>query len=97
MLKFQTLDSFLNEQLRVSKRNYRQSQANITVAGIIQSEGKEAYKKLIYLEADEFDVAQMERYLEELMKRDQHILKNNSLLKRLIRMYDLAKYKNTPV
>ena len=42
MLKFQTLDSFLNEQLRISKRNYRQSQANITVAGIIQSEGKEA-------------------------------------------------------
>lgn len=41
MLKFQTLDSFLNEQLRISKRNYRQSQANITVAGIIQSEGKE--------------------------------------------------------
>lgn len=98
VLKFQTLDSFLNEQLRISKRNYRQSQTNITVAGIIQSEGKEeAYKKLIYLEADEFDVAQMERYLEELMKRDQHILKNNSLLKRLIRMYDLAKYKNTPV
>ena len=41
MLKFQTLDSFLKEQLRISKRNYRQSQANITVAGIIQSEGKE--------------------------------------------------------
>jgi hypothetical protein len=90
------LDSFLNEQLKRSKKNYRQSQTNITVAGIIQSEGKEeVYKKLIYLEVDEFDAEQMEAYLCDLMKRDQHILKNNSLLKRLIRMYDLVKYKNT--
>ena len=75
MLKFQTLDSFLKEQLRISKRNYRQSQANITVAGIIQSEGKEAYKKLIYLEADEFDVAQMERYRRIDEKRSTYIKK----------------------
>lgn len=51
VLKFNTLDSFLNEQLRRSKKNFRQAQKNITTAGIIASEGnEEAYKKLIFLE-----------------------------------------------
>lgn len=95
-LKYDCLDSFLNEQLRNNKRNFRQSQPNITIDRIIESEGKdEAFKKLIFLEADEFDTERMEIYLRDLLKNNLHILKNNTVLKRLIRMYDLVKYKNT--
>jgi hypothetical protein len=97
-IKYQEIDSFLNDLLRKSKLTYRRNTENLSVDYIIKNEGFEfAYKKLLYLDADEFDIDKVERYLKTLLKDNVALLKNNSELKRLIRIYDFLKYKNTPV
>jgi len=94
-LKYNSVDDFLNGQLRTQKTNYRKGLLECSVEGIIVFEGKEqAYKRLIFLEEEEIDIKAMERYLVELMKEEpEKILKNNSELKRLIRIYDFVKYR----
>lgn len=53
-----------------------------------------AYKRLIFLESNEIDIKDMKNYLVSLLRSDaQKILRNNSELKRLIRIYDFVKYK----
>lgn len=94
-LKFKSVDDFLNQQLRSQKISYRKNLSEYSVAKIIELEGKEqAYKKLIFLEESEIDIKEMANYLEELMKEDaESVLKNNSELKRLIRIFDYIKYR----
>lgn len=95
VLKHRTVDSFLNKQLRIQKENYRKSVSDLSVKGIIANETNEsAYKKLIFLEESEIDVNELKDYLQNyIMKHTPNCLKNNSELKRLIRIYDLVKYK----
>lgn len=95
VLKYTTVDSFLNKQLRQLKKNYRKTLKEMSVRNIIEAEGSElAYKKLIFLEKDEIDVVQLLQYLQEYIKRNTpNCLKNNPELKRLIRIYDMIKYK----
>ncbi len=95
LLKHNTIDSFLNQQLRLLKISYRKSAKNLTVKGIIDAETEDgAYKKLIFLEADEIQLDELQKYLQDYIRsHTPSCLKNNPELKRLIRIYDLLKYK----
>ena len=95
VLKHGTVDSFLNAQLRIQKENYRKSAGDLSVKGIISNETYEsAYKKLIFLEESEIEVSELKDYLQKYIKdHTPNCLKNNPELKRLIRIYDLVKYK----
>lgn len=96
LLKHNTVDSFLNQQLRLLKKNYRKTMNNLTVQGIINAETKDmAYKKLIFLEKEEIQLNELLKYLQDYIKKNTPAcLKNNSELKRLIRIYDLLRYKS---
>ena len=95
LLKHNTIDSFLNQQLRLLKISYRKSAKNLTVKGIIDAETEDgAYKKLIILEADEIKLDELQKNLKDYIRsHTPSCLKNNPELKRLIRIYDLLKYK----
>lgn len=95
ILKYTDIDKFLNEQLRRQKSTYRKTYGPLSVSKIIELEGFDsAYRKLIFLNENEIDCAELLDYLQELLKNNaQKLLHGNSELKRLIRMYDLVKYK----
>lgn len=53
-----------------------------------------AYKKLIFLEESEVEIDELKEYLQSYIKNHtSNCLKNNPELKRLIRIYDLIRYK----
>lgn len=95
ILKYTDIDKFLNEQLRRQKSTYRKTYGPLSVSKIIELEGFDsAYRKLIFLNENEIDCAELLDYLQEFLKNNaQKLLHGNSELKRLIRMYDLVKYK----
>lgn len=95
VVKHETVDSFLNKQLRIQKANYRKNAKDLSVKGIIETETMEsAYKRLIFLEKAEIEIGELQGYLQNYMKNHTpDCLKNNPELKRLIRIYDLVKYK----
>lgn len=95
VIKHGTIDSFLNKQLRMQKANYRKNASSLSVKGIIENETMEgAYKKLIFLEKSEIEIDELKEYLQSYIKsHTPECLKNNPELKRLIRIYDLVKYK----
>lgn len=54
-----------------------------------------AYKRLIFLEPSEINLDQLKDYLCSILKTEKSpeaVLRNNSELKRLIRIYDFVKY-----
>lgn len=60
VLKHETVDSFLNQQLRIQKMNYRKNTRNLSVKKIIKNEtAKVAYKKLIFLEKSEIQIDEL--------------------------------------
>lgn len=95
VLKYTEIDKFLNEQLRKQKVSYHKTYDNLSVKQVIKIEGAEqAYRKLIFLEEDEIDCDDLLEYLQRFLKDNTpKCLYGNSELKRLIRMYDLLKYK----
>ena len=95
MLKYTSVDDFLNEQLRKQKGSYHKTYSDLSVSRVIELEGDEqAYRKLIFLDESEIDIDALHNYLREfLKKRTPKCLNGNSELKRLIRMYDLLQYK----
>lgn len=95
VIRHGTVDSFLNKQLRIQKENYRKNTSNLSIKGIIDNETIEnAYKKLIFLEETEIEIDELREYLQSYIKNHtSNCLKNNPELKRLIRIYDLIKYK----
>ena len=97
-LKLNSIDSFLNGQLLKSKKTYRENNTNLNIKSIISSEGEErAYEKIIFLNQDEIDLNELLSYLQKILKQNPKLLKNNTNLKRLIKMYDFIKYnKSSP-
>lgn len=95
ILKYTKIDDFLNEQLRKQKVTYHKTYSALSIAKVIELEGFDsAYRKLIFLNEDEIDCTELLKYLQKLLKNNaQKLLNSNSELKRLIRMYDLLKYK----
>jgi len=95
VLKYTEVDKFLNEQLRKQKITYHKTYPELSVSKVIELEGEEqAYRKLIFLEEKEINCVELLTYLQEYLKRNTpKCLNGNSELKRLIRMYDLLKYK----
>ena len=95
LLKYTSVDDFLNEQLRKQKGSYHKTYSDLSVSRVIELEGDEqAYRKLIFLDEPEIDIDALHNYLREfLKKRTPKCLNGNSELKRLIRMYDLLRYK----
>lgn len=95
ILKYTKIDDFLNEQLRKQKITYHKTYSALSIARVIELEGFDsAYRKLIFLNEDEIDCTELLKYLQKLLKNNaQKLLNSNSELKRLIRMYDLLKYK----
>lgn len=88
------IESFLNKQLNKQKTNYRKILKTKSIESIVANEGMEnAYKKIYFLDEKEIDIVVLEQYLGNLLKDDKKILKGNSELKRLIRIYDWLKYK----
>lgn len=89
-----SVESFLNANLIKQKSNYRKLIEVKNIENIIAVEGTEnAYKKIYFMEQEEIDIAELEIYLKTLLKEHKQIIKNNSELKRLIRIYDWLKYK----
>lgn len=95
ILKYTDIDKFLNEQLRKQKVSYHKTYENLSVKRVVEIEGEEqAYRKLIFLNEDEIDCSELLSYLQGILKKKTpKVLNGNSELKRLIRMYDLLKYK----
>lgn len=95
VLKHGTVDSFLNQQLRIQKMNYRKNAGDLSVRGIVENETMDAaYKKLIFLEKSEIQPDELKDYLQKYIKsHTPNCLKNNPELKRLIRIYDLVRYQ----
>lgn len=92
-----SVDSFLNNALRMSRNSLRQKFEELSIACIIETEGDEnAYKRLYCLNPDEIDLRDMHFYLRRLIQEGIVPLHNNSELKRIIRIYDYLKYKRTP-
>lgn len=89
------LKDFRNKSLNEQARSYREKNKPLSVAKIINLEGRQyAYKKLVYLDEDEINTNDLYRYLLSLLSNDKTILINNSELKRLIKMYDFLKNRN---
>lgn len=99
MVEHDSVDSFLNDGLRKTKANYRLLFSTLSVQAIIDKEGPtEAYKRLVFLENNEYDLPDLQKYLsEKLGSFPKNVLKGNSELKRLIRIYDFLKYNNHPL
>lgn len=95
LIKYTDIDKFLNEQLRKQKISYHKANEKLNVKKVIDIEGEDqAYRKLIFLNEDEIDCSELLLYLQNFLKKNTpKILNGNSELKRLIRMYDLLKYK----
>ena len=89
------IDKFLNEQLRKQKNTYHKTYGNLSVSRVIELEGSDyAYRKLIFLTEDEMNCSELLKYLQTLLKNNSpKLLHGNPELKRLIRMYDLLRYK----
>ena len=65
-----------------------------TINHIISREGNtEAYKKIYFLEKDEINLDDLENYLKNIITQNLVSIKNNSELKRLIRIYDFLKFR----
>ena len=95
ILKYTDIDKFLNEQLRKQKSTYHKTYGNLSVSRVIELEGSDyAYRKLIFLTEDEMNCSELLKYLQTLLKNNSpKLLHGNPELKRLIRMYDLLRYK----
>lgn len=95
VLKYTEIDKFLNEQLRKQKSAYHKTYENLSVAKVIEIEGHaQAYRKLIFLNENEIECQDLLKYLRKFLKDNTpKCLYGNSELKRLIRMYDLLRYK----
>ena len=97
LMKRNSVDAFLNDSLRKSKRSYRYSLAKHDVQEIINREGAVAYRRLVLLEATEIDLSLLRDYISDILgDAPAKVLHNNSELKRLIRIYDFLKYKTAP-
>lgn len=96
VLTYTDIDKFLNAQLRKQKASYHKTFNALSVKKVIEIEGEDqAYRKLIFLTEEELDCAELLSYLQVFIKKNTpKILNGNSELKRLIRMYDLLKYKD---
>ena len=87
------LKDFLNKQQNNLKENYRNTLNTKTVSHIIHQEGNtEAFKKIYFLEKDEINLDDLENYLKNIITQNLVSIKNNSELKRLIRIYDFLKF-----
>ena len=53
----------------------------------------EAFKKIYFLEKEEIDLNDLENYLKDIIVQKLVTIKNNSELKRLIRIYDFLKFR----
>lgn len=93
--KYTTIDSYLNDNLRAAKKNYRRELTDFSVNEIIRKEGEEhAYKKIYFLEETEINIPLLEQYLTHVISNNLVELKGNSELKRIIRIFDFIKYKS---
>lgn len=95
VLKYTEIDKFLNEQLRKQKVTYHKTYEDLSVKKVVKMEGEDqAYRKLIFLNEEEIECDDLLEYLQNILKANTpKCLYGNSELKRLIRMYDLLKYK----
>lgn len=92
--EYKDIDKFLNSQLRKQKLSYRKMNSKLSVNSVIEHEGEEkAYRKLVFLNENEINLSELLKYLQRILKGKSKLLNGNSELKRLIRMYDLLKYK----
>lgn len=92
-----TINQFRNNQLITSSTTYRAKNSPLSVNKVISIEGWEnAYKKLVLLDENKIDTGDLKKYLTRILGQGSQILKNNSELKRLIRIYDFLKYGNAP-
>ncbi len=91
------VNDFLHGQQRRWKEAYRKKHPSLSVDFVIETEGREkAYDKLLFLEPEEIDLEEMRVYIANLLRENPEVLKDNSELKRLIRVYDYLRYKNAP-
>lgn len=90
------IEDFYNGTERKNKDKMRDKIQEKSIAGLItQYEKKEAYKYVLYLNKDEIEIKDLENYLKDILS-NLDILKGNSVLKKLIRIYDLLKYRKSP-
>lgn len=90
-----SVESFLHQQQKASKNVLRKSMDTFSVESLVEVFGfDEAHKKLYVLVEDEINPDTLEKHLRTLVLRKGGIefMKNNSELKRAIRIFDYIKY-----
>lgn len=97
-----TIDSYLNNGYRAQKKSFRKQLSIKTVDSIIEmehmSENKpdSLYRKLCFLEAEEYDIGSLETLLKADIKDNPQVLNDCPEIKRLIRIYDFLKHGSAP-
>lgn len=93
-LTYDSIDKFLNSSLLERKKNYSKDR---TIVDVIETPiFKNTYEEICMLEKDKIDLNVLEKYLKEVLK-EKDVLKSNTSLKRLIRIYDWLKYKENHI
>ena len=96
IIKNKQIEDFLNNAQKHTKKGFRQGLSDISVKGVIAQAGfEEAYKRLYFLNENEIVIDDLKYYLCNFLnkgKSPEAVVKGNSELKRLIRIYDFVKY-----
>lgn len=94
--KIASIGSFLGKTERNGMENRRKKIVLKSIAGLLNQFGEsEAYKYILYLNEKEIKLSEMEDYLKKIITGTE-ILQNNSILKKVIRVYDWIKYRKSP-
>ena len=90
-----SMDSFLNDGIRRTSSGWRGLLSEYSIAGLVATFGFDAaHTRLAALEPSEIDVEQLNVHLKQVISRGggRAALRNNSELKRAIRIYDFLRY-----
>lgn len=96
------IDSYLNSAYRSQKKSFRKQLDVKTVSAIIEmertSENKpdSLYRKLCFLEIEEYDIDSLETLLKTDIGNNPRIFNDCPEIKRLIRIYDFLKHGSAP-
>lgn len=94
--KRSSVDSFLNDGIRKTAKGWRGSITEFSINGLIEAFGfDEAHKRLAALDDGEIDLDELANHLKAIITRKGGVdfVKNNSELKRVIRIWDFLKYR----
>lgn len=97
-----TIDSYLNRGYLDQKASFRKQFTDKSVEAVIKTERASGnkpdslYRKLCFLEAEEYDIDALGAFLRETVTDNPRIFNESSEIKRLVRIYDFLKHGSAP-